>query len=134
MMVPDDVDFFCKLFIDTDHDREKVISFVSESIAGRMEGWCVSNPYCSLYLVKNDDFHVAKRLQRPDGFLFSRYYLEIEPNEGIEPSLYYSCVSELLTHLWSSGYPAIAACDFEEMLPRQGGYNRLSGEELMKRD
>lgn len=122
-MLRDDIDLFCKIFIDTDIGREEVVSFVSESLDGILERWSVSNTYCNLDLLKNDDFNETKRTQRPDGFLFSRYYLEIEPNEEVESSPYISCISELLTKLWTGGYQAIAACDFEEVLPRKGGYD-----------
>ncbi|WP_027085179.1 hypothetical protein [Cohnella panacarvi] len=122
-MNSDDIDLFCKVFIDTDFGREEVVSFVSESIDGTIERWSVSNKYCNLDLLRNDDFNEAKRAQGPDGFLFSRYYLEIEPNEETESSAYIKCISELLTKLWNNGFKAVAACDFEDVLPRKGGYD-----------
>lgn len=121
-MLQDDINLFCKIFIDTDDSREEIISFVFASIDGERDKWSVSNKFCNLDLLKNDDFNEFKRTQKPDGFLFSRYYIEMEPNEEIEINSYILYISELLIKLWGSGYQAIAACDFEEELPRKGGY------------
>ncbi|WP_148466827.1 hypothetical protein [Paenibacillus senegalimassiliensis] len=32
-------------------------------------------------------------------------------------------ISNLLTRLWDADFKAIASCDFEDLLPRKGGYN-----------
>ncbi|WP_379346705.1 hypothetical protein [Paenibacillus sp. GCM10027629] len=76
-----------------------------------------------LSLVKNDDFDAIQRLDFPYGFLHSRYYLEVEPNGYFEFQRYIMSISLLLESLWASGLNAVAACNFEELLPRKGGYN-----------
>ena len=38
----------------------------------------------------------------------------------------YALVDRLLNRLWSQGLPAVAACDYENELPRAGGYNNRS--------
>ncbi|MDQ0917060.1 1,4-dihydroxy-6-naphthoate synthase [Paenibacillus sp. V4I5] len=103
--------FFCKIFIDTDVQYEYLYQETSE------------NEILDLSLIKNDDFDAIKRLDFPDGFLFSRYYLEVEPNEKFNPHSYVASISLLLECLWTKGFKAVAACDFEELLPRKGGYN-----------
>ncbi|GAA2069744.1 hypothetical protein [Actinomadura alba] len=35
-----------------------------------------------------------------------------------------AAVSEILTSAWQAGYDAVAACDYEDELPEQGGYPR----------
>lgn len=116
-------EFFCKIFIDTDDPKATVISFLAESINGNIEMWSVSNDIFTLGLVRSDDFDDLKRGSISDGFLFSRYYIEIEPNSNVDSESYIASVSLLLESLWIKGFKAIAACDFEELLPRKGGYN-----------
>lgn len=71
---------------------------------------------------KNDDFNESLRFEKQDGFLYSRYYIEIEPIGDIKQEQYILSVSMLLENLWALGYEAVAACDFENELPRKGGY------------
>ena len=57
-------------------------------------------------------------------FVFAPYYLDIESKLGVPTAAYVLGVSRLLEALWSEGWDAIAACDFEEQLPRKGGLQR----------
>ncbi|WP_040713618.1 hypothetical protein [Paenibacillus curdlanolyticus] len=115
----DEIDLFCKVFIDTDASYEEIAHYVSNSIIGTVEKWNISSPYCAIYLRENDEFDEFKRLESVGGFLYSRYYLDIEPNDGVDSSQYISCISKLLTDLWDGRYTAVAACDFEQMLPNK---------------
>ena len=72
--------------------------------------------------MNNEDFSEVQRIEESHGFLYSRYYLEIEPKENIKQEEYISDIAMLLEKLWSLGYKAICASDFEEELPRKGGY------------
>jgi hypothetical protein len=69
----------------------------------------------------NDGFNLNRAVHFPDGFLsfpliveiFARWTDENERNET---------VGRLLERFWSNGWPAVAACDYEDQLPRRGGY------------
>ncbi|WP_379151051.1 1,4-dihydroxy-6-naphthoate synthase [Paenibacillus sp. sgz5001063] len=122
-MLNDDFDPFCKIFLDTDFDRTAVLASVRENIGGVLEQSSITNDICNLDLLRNDDFHEHKRNESPDGFLFSRYLIEIEPNEDVGTETYIATLSRLLEGLWRMGYKAVASCDFEELLPNMGGYN-----------
>ncbi|MNH38473.1 hypothetical protein D3C79_995090 [compost metagenome] len=74
-------------------------------------------------MLRNDDFNDIRRKEILDGFLFSRYLVEMEPNENVDGEAYIAMISILLEGLWSAGYKAVAACDFEDRLPNKGGYN-----------
>ena len=52
-----------------------------------------------------------------------KYYIEIEPKEDTDDRDYVLEVTDLLTKLWNAAFKAIASCDFEDLLPRKGGYN-----------
>lgn len=116
-------DPFCKIFLDTDIERTDILASIKENIGGKLENSSIINDVCNLDLIRNDDFHELRRNELPDGFLYSRYLIEIEPNEDVGTETYVTTVSRLLEGLWSIGYKAIASCDFEELLSNKGGYN-----------
>lgn len=122
-MLNDDFDPFCKIFLDTDFDRDTVLAYIKENIGGVLEKSSITNDICNLDLLRNDDFHEQKRNESPDGFLFSRYLIETEANEDIGTETYITTLSSLLEGLWRRGFKAVASCDFEELLPNKGGYN-----------
>ncbi|WP_242976342.1 hypothetical protein [Clostridium diolis] len=72
-------------------------------------------------LRKNKDFSSKDSVRKNDGFLYSRYYLDIEPKENIMQEQYISSIATILEKLWTLGYKVVTACEFEEELPRNGG-------------
>ncbi|MHA6530792.1 1,4-dihydroxy-6-naphthoate synthase [Paenibacillus sp. BAC0078] len=122
-MLNDDFDPYCKIFLDTDFDRNIVLASIKENIGGVLEQSNITNDICNFDVLRNDDFHEHRRNESSDGFLFSRYLIEIEPNEDVGTETYITSVSLLIEGLWRVGYKAVASCDFEEMLPNKGGYN-----------
>jgi len=61
-----------------------------------------------------------------DDFLFFPVVLDVQPNTDIDRRIYIERVGALLEKLWSNGLRAVAACDFEDELPRHGGYSSLA--------
>ncbi len=116
-------DLYCKLFIDTDTDRESLINVLKETVNGKNEDWTIESKYTVIDVKRNVAFDMCKRNELPDGFLYFRYFLDIEPKENTMQDDYISIISNMLQSLWDLGYKAVAACDFEEDLPRKGGYN-----------
>ncbi|WP_019535129.1 hypothetical protein [Paenibacillus ginsengihumi] len=43
--------------------------------------------------------------------------------EDVEEKVYIGEISKLLTELGDYGFKAIASCDFEDELPKKGGYH-----------
>ncbi|WP_236886702.1 hypothetical protein [Clostridium beijerinckii] len=72
-------------------------------------------------LRKNKDFSSKDSVRKNDGFLYSRYYLDIEPKKNIMQEQYISSIATILEKLWTLVYKVVTACDFEEELPRNGG-------------
>lgn len=123
-MLNNNLELFCKIYLDTDFDRALILPNIREVIGGELEQYSsLANENCNLYVLRNDDFHEHRRNELPDGFLFSRYLIELEPNEDVGAETYITTISRLLEGLWSRGYNAVASCDFEELLPKKGGYN-----------
>ncbi|ABR35353.1 hypothetical protein [Clostridium beijerinckii] len=113
---------FCKVFVDTNEERLSLLSSIKDIVLGTTERWTIDSNSMELELRKNDDFNESLRFEKQDGFLYSRYYIEIEPIGDIKQEQYILSVSMLLENLWALGYEAVAACDFENELPRKGGY------------
>jgi hypothetical protein len=113
---------FCKVFVDTNEERLSLLSSIKDIVLGTTERWTIDSNSMELELRKNDDFNESLRFEKQDGFLYSRYYIEIEPIGDIKQEQYILSVSRLLENLWALGYEAVAACDFENELPRKGGY------------
>ncbi len=114
--------FYCKIFIDTDLNKDDISQILINLTDGQNNKWGLLTKEYEMDIKINDDFDLKKRSQFPDGFLYYRFYLDIEPTEGTLQENYFKSLSDLLESLWSLNYQVVAVCDFEEELPRKGGY------------
>lgn len=114
---------FCKIFIDTERDQNELLSLINSEISGEVNKFEISNSILIIELRKNNEFNVVKSKNPSDGFLFYKYYLEIEPFSQVVERDYIKSIADLLKKLWESKIGAIAAFDFENLLPRNGGYS-----------
>jgi hypothetical protein len=116
------MNLYCKIFVDTDSEPQRLVDLIARILSAPHDRWTVNTTLCEIDVEKNEDFDQARRSQSPDGFLHYRYYLDIEPIAGADRAAYVESIGQLLNRLWDSGCRAVAACDFEEDLPRGGGY------------
>ncbi|OBY76287.1 hypothetical protein BBG47_28115 [Paenibacillus sp. KS1] len=100
-----------------------LLDTVSTIVMGTISGSSILTKQAEIFIFNNGDFDKDKRNQGNDGFLYYKYYLEIEPTEDVIDRNYVLEISNLLTKLWDADFKAIASCDFEDLLPRKGGYN-----------
>ena len=79
-------------------------------------------PTVEVEIRANEDASADSARGFPDGFVYFRYKLEVfvdpEANRGEHVPL----VADVLRQCWENGWPAVAACGFEEELPERGGY------------
>lgn len=113
---------YCKIFIDTDVSDEVVAKKVCSITSGEIDQWTVITDWSEIDIVENDDFDEMKRKEEPDGFLFYRYYIEMEPGANTLRQDYVMNISRLIESLWQEGWKIVAASDFEDELPMKGGY------------
>ncbi|GHU86771.1 hypothetical protein FACS189476_00650 [Spirochaetia bacterium] len=73
-------------------------------------------------ILKNNDFDESKSKEYPDGFLYFPFVIEYFSNEIFNDADIYN-TKIILEKLWENNFPAIAACDYENKLPENGGYN-----------
>lgn len=67
---------YCKVYVETEEDRAWLVQKVAAMIAGEAGGRSVSSSRLSVDVSKNKDFD--------GGFVYSRYYLDVEPANGVE--------------------------------------------------
>ena len=95
---------YCKLFVDCDRSLDALEDLVAKQARRELD----------FDIQRNDEFDPNRR----SDFLFSRYYFDIEPAPRTEESDYVAAVASLVEDLRKSGCRAVAACDFEDALPK----------------
>jgi hypothetical protein len=113
---------YCKVFVDTTFPVGDLARMLGRHFGGVVQNTWVDLPLCIVGVASNDDFAVG-RVNEGDGFLFYPVILDIEPVAGGEPAHYVAFIGDVLEFLWSNRMRAVAAADFEDDLPRRGGYN-----------
>ncbi|MFM1652488.1 1,4-dihydroxy-6-naphthoate synthase [Brevibacillus sp. B_LB10_24] len=116
-----EMDLYCKLFVETKMDRAALVRFLAQTVTGTENRSTIVSPWGEMDVMMNDDYDEERAADPHDGFLYYRYYLDIEPAEDADPREYIKGIARMLEALWESGAKAVAACDFEEELPRKGG-------------
>lgn len=116
------IDLACIIY--ADQDREKLIEDLQHIFKQDFHYPNFNILQNEVEVLPNLDFDSRKRKQFPDGFLHFQQLVEIFPDESQNQSLdnQIQLVSMILNGLWSRRVPAIAACDYEDHLPNNGGY------------
>jgi hypothetical protein len=121
-----DPELYCKVFVDSDdRSRGDLQALLIECLGDRVKSVGLRSVDGLLYAIdvkRNEDFD-AIRSSEPDGFLYYRYYLDVDAVPGQQRVAQVALVAQILERLWEHGYAAVAACNFEDELPRRGGYN-----------
>jgi hypothetical protein len=112
---------FCKIFVLSAVERNTISQHVARLLGGRQEGNSVVFNWGVIDVLRNDDADCT-RVTGTDGFLHFPYLIEAEPKDELDRGQYVSLIGRLLESFWSSRYGAVAACDFEDELPRNGFY------------
>lgn len=120
-----EVNLGCDLFVDANVSEESLASELAQSLGNSAEGKWVETNEGLIIVKRNDEFNAEMRKDPSDGFLYYRLRIEIEPTIelGLENAV--SLVSNLLEHLWSRDYSAVASCSYEDELPHKGGYKSI---------
>lgn len=118
----DSASLYCKIFLDThaDTSRQDVTTLVARIIGGSVARYTITAGPCEVDVRDNTDFNPARRSDPTDGFLYFRFYLDVEAMPGQTRAAQLNLVARLLTGLWAEGFVAVAASDYEEALPNRG--------------
>ncbi|HTM98933.1 MAG TPA: hypothetical protein VL088_09335 [Pedobacter sp.] len=83
----------------------------------------IEKDFYELSIYNNDDFNSDRQKDFPDGFLYFKFIVEVGFNNNCEVDNAVPVVSKILNGLWDMGMPSVASCDYENLLPENGGYN-----------
>jgi hypothetical protein len=115
-------DLYCKIFVNGAPTREDLLQLVARIVGGTIEFHTVIAAGAEIYVAHNDEDD-ALRARDPDGFVFYPHYLDVTAVPGQTRSAQITLVATLLEAFWAAKLDAVAASDFEEDLPRRGGYH-----------
>ncbi len=119
----DRADIYCNLFVDTNSEQDILVKNLAELFNVSADDWGnIETAFGEISIIENDDYDKSKRKDEDEGFLFYRYLLEIEPKADLPVNNAIKFVSKILEQLWSLGYPATAACNYEDNLPYNGKF------------
>ena len=117
---------YCRIWVDTDLPEAALVDLLVRFTKGeKQEGkfaqiLFIMSEALAFDILENEDFWPeATGIGK---YLYSRYYLDVDPMTGTSRSHYVAAIADLLQKLWDNGYEAVAGCDFVDELPRNGGY------------
>lgn len=115
---------FCKTFV-KGADTQTVMALLRGLLGGRVEHDSLMLPGLVIDVLPNPDVTYASGAA--DDFLRWPVMVEAEPDDPDDERAIVATMRRVLTALWDAGYPAVAACDFEDELPWGGGIRRVGG-------
>ncbi len=106
----------CKVYVDASASETELIRLTTPLLFDSKDRVTLD-----VDVLPNEDYDSNRRRLFPDGFIYFRYTLDLYmPDTPVTRKA--KIVTRLLEGLWEGGYPAVAACAFEERLPERGGY------------
>ena len=106
----------CKVFVDAEVSETELIGLTAPVLFAPEDDVSLQ-----VEVLSNEDYDSNRRRQFPDGFIYFHYTLDLYMS-GAPPARQAAIVTRLLKRLWDWGFPAIAACAYEDRLPKRGGY------------
>ncbi len=104
------MDRYCKIYVDYRGSSQELKRLVES---------CVNLENVDIYIDYNEEFDAIRACEFPDGFLFFKFFLELDFDEGVN----FLCVVNLILRLfWDRHISAVASCDYENLLINSGGY------------
>jgi hypothetical protein len=123
-------DLDCKTFVETDLTQDELATLLSAALPATIEkGPGVRTLHTRFGVIEirnNEDADQVRSREFPDGFLYFRFTLEVYPMPSVRHEDRVVCVRDILTQMWSHGFAAVAACDYENELPNGGGHGNRS--------
>jgi hypothetical protein len=115
---------FCRIYVyNKEIEGGELLDEIREFLNVELvDGKYIEKEYFSLEVRPNDEFDLKKSTVFPDGFLYFPCSVEIDFAEEYSIKEASHTVGDLLKFLWMRKYPAVASCEFEELLPENGGY------------
>jgi hypothetical protein len=109
-------DRYCKVYIHTELPMPDLEALIGTSLAGEKHRHTIVGELMEVDVRRNDEFDPT-RINEVDGFMWSKYYLDIVPRrDGGSFDDYVSSIAHLLKTLDARGCRTVPSCDFEDKL------------------
>ena len=115
----DDVD--ATLYVAGPTRYEELVDTVREVLGGTATADVVRTPRTAVVVDDNDEADPERAGEWPGGFLFFPFILDVYAAPDAAEADRARVVAALLTSLWARGLPAVAACQYEDLLPAGAG-------------
>jgi hypothetical protein len=109
---------WCRIHVDGPTSVDELREAVAAAVGGSTDAYGVQAPGFELLVEEADDHSPDAKRKFPGGFIHFRFHVEVLPEEGVPVAL----VAGLLEALWGHGWAAVVVCEYEDQLPRAGGY------------
>jgi hypothetical protein len=110
---------FCKIFVQL-AEPPVVTDLLARLLDVAHRSRTIDLPDAAIDILYNPDTGAA------DDFIGWPTIVEIEANPDGSNASILATTAKIVTALWDAGYPAVAACDYEDELPWRGGLARLN--------
>ncbi len=107
---------YCKIYVGIDISRGDLKSYLLSKLGLCRVGQALCGTGLEIDVRRNEDHEPEKYSPAWDGFVYSRYYLDVDSAENVSRESYISSVRSLLRVLKEMGGDVVAACDFESEL------------------
>ena len=114
-------DLSCQIFVDTCSSFSELLQDLGSLLGVPIESREITTAVLSLDVNRNTDWDSARFSATLDGFVYSRYYLDVFPADKVPTRRYIAEIVRILEFFWCKGDSAVAACDFEDRLPAKAG-------------
>lgn len=118
-------ELYCKIYVNVDKNIDEITDEIEEIISIESDNFhSFEGDIFTLDVLRNKEYDEVKCDKFPDGFLFFKFCIEIDCTDRNKEKDYLEFVSKIMNSLWESGMRLVVSCDFEEVLPNKGGFNK----------
>jgi hypothetical protein len=112
----------CLIYVDFDADRKDLIDQLAVWSSVVPENIGITTDTLEIDVLTNNDDHFDEtRDNLDDIYLTYSFILDIGPTaEDVSKENVVNSLARLLERFWAGGYPAVAECEFQELLPYGG--------------
>ncbi|WP_321388019.1 hypothetical protein [uncultured Enterococcus sp.] len=112
------MDFYCKMFVQTPLTRTELAGRLAQEFGWRFDTYfSTENDYLSLDIRDNEEFDATSLNKEATGFLYFRYFFDIELLDECKVDKYKKQVARVVYLLQETKCLVVTACSFEEELP-----------------